>query len=119
MSLPISPSPFHAFTPDTPFADALTASEREREKEKVRFVSVVWREHVAGLHSIGEQVKTKDLHEISTLREPPVPVANVLGYLAALMGLRTDWKTVRGTLLKENDICCNFLREVRVKFNSI
>jgi hypothetical protein len=123
-------SSFFALSPDLchdhkPFFEVSCTPEIEsepspieiaHEREKLQFVTELWLSLISRLHTAGKQVDSQQLFNVYVLREPPKAVVDMLGYIALLLGLKPTWKTIRGTLLKESDILCNFLQEVCYNF---
>ena len=54
----------------------------------------------------------KDLLEISALKSPPQIIADVMGYIGILLGLKPTWEAVHRSLLKELIPLQRFLKEV-------
>jgi hypothetical protein len=98
---------------------AMSPNRQAWMQEKLQFVEKKWLERVAQLHAIGTKIENNQIFEVSILREPPEIIVGITGYIAVLLGLKPNWKTIRGTLLKESTIFANFVRDVSFSFLSL
>ncbi len=97
--------------------DPMSPNRQAWMHEKLHFVEKKWHEKVAQLHAVGQKIEQNNIYEVSIMREPPEIIVGITGYVAVLLGLKPNWKTIRGTLLKESTIFSNFVRDVRNIFN--
>lgn len=73
-----------------------------------------WERLILQLRVCGNEIGYEDIYELTMMREPNASIVLVLSYIATLLGLKNDWATIKGTLLKESRIFQNFIRQVSI-----
>eukprot|EP01041_Mallomonas_annulata_P000444 gene444-797_t len=87
-------------SPKKPSDDLISEAER------------LWSKMIQELRESGNAIQYSELVEIATLAKPPGMVQSVVFYVGMLLGIKTDWESVRRTLFRQLYPLLKFLKEV-------
>lgn len=76
-----------------------------------------WTDMLAELSKIASAVASSDLMEIASWQKPPSAAVDILGFLAALLGVNPDWSTMKKVLLRNIPALLNFIQRVSLVYS--